>query len=138
MPDLNVAVVVENIGIVRKDHKTLPFRIEDWNGDPVDLTGGSAQLIAKLNKTDADGSAKITKLISTTPDAQGQIDNPTGADGNPQMFFKLLPADTSALDLAIENVKYPYWVSVKVGGEYTTTTKGHLLIEIEGSAKTYA
>jgi hypothetical protein len=126
--------IYEDFIMFRGDDRSVPVNVRYSDGTAVDLTGGGARLLVKLNKTDADGAAKIDKKIDTTLRAAGHIDDPIPTLAtDPQMFFLIDPGDTSVLLLPSDGTTYHYWVQIlQASGDYTTVLWGKWILEREG------
>lgn len=108
-------VPYETISLYKGNDRRLRIYIKDEDLNVIDLTGSTALLTVKGSKTDT--SPLFTK--STAVPAEGMI----GSADEGELFFMLVPADTSGLDAPSQ---YVYDVSVTVsGGETYTVLEGY-------------
>lgn len=80
------------ISVYRGDDKTWTLNFTDTNGDPIDLTGATVFFTIKVNKTDKDSDAIISKDQSSHVDAV-----------NGQTTISLTDSDT---DVRVGNYHY--------------------------------
>lgn len=108
-PTRRATVRFESFDIYADSDRTLRVYVKTPELDIVNLTGATGVLTVKASKSDA--VATIQK--STAIPAQGQIGSPDQGE----MFFYLVPSDTSAL--AIRQYVYDVRVTLASGKSYT-------------------
>jgi hypothetical protein len=112
------AMPFERFRLHTSANRRLRILIRDENLDKVDITGATAVLTVKHQKSDA--AATITK--STAIAGQGEI----GAADSGELFFYIVPADTSSLGAA----QYVFDVVVTVStGEAYNVLEGRMDLE---------
>ena len=102
-------VPYEEIQLYASDNRTLRVFVKTPNLDIVDLTGAVGVLSVRTEK----GAVATVVVKHTNVPAEGQI----GAANEGEMFFYLVPADTSALD--IRQYVFDVRVTLLTGKVYT-------------------
>lgn len=108
-PIRRLAVPYESIDLFAGNDRTFRVYVKTPELNIVDLTGATGVLTIK---TDKDSSVKVVEK-STAVSGEGQI----GSADEGEMFFYLIPSDTSSL--AIRQYVYDFKVTLSNGKTYT-------------------
>jgi hypothetical protein len=83
---------------------------------PSGVTITKAWLMVKENSADVDGSAIVTKTITTGTTTPGTVTDSGAGDGIGEVTFHMLTADTNAMDPLTD---YVYGIKVQLSNGYT-------------------